>query len=207
MSMVGRSIEEAARKLTDHLNGVLCRTLTETRLQLTSTRNAPCVNIGFRSHGGHAEGACFSSDYGQLSLSLSQNFESLAGADGMHDLRTTGYWYYLFDSGGRSFMRWEYSRFYPTRETWPLNQGKLDKDWVEPKYYPRHHTQVETTLDRNGRILDLDRLHVPTGYVPIEDIVRFCIEDLGARFRHRASDWHQVLQESYHLFCQDFTKI
>ena len=165
------------------------------------------MSIGFRSQGGHPEEACFNSDYGRLSLSLSQNCESKVIGDGLHELRTVSYWYYLFDAEGESFMRWEYHRHYPTPEDWPLNRGKSEEAWVKPKYYARHHTQVETTVERNGRVFDLDRLHVPTGYVPIEDVIRFCIEDLGAKFRHRTRDWHGVLQESYRLFCQDFTKI
>jgi hypothetical protein len=199
MPTTGRSLEEAAKKFTDHLNGVLNTTLTESRLRFTSVRGEPRVSIGLASRAGRLEQARFNSDYGWLALSLFQNCASVINADGVHELRLTEYWYCLSDGEGESFLRWEYRGDYPTREDWPANQGKSEKDWVEPKYYPRHHTQVETTFDRNSRIFDLDRLHIPSGYVPIEDVIRFCIEDLGARFRHRMSDWHAVLENSYLL--------
>lgn len=206
MAIVGRSLEDAARKFTDYLNGILCRTLTEARLQITPVKGQPCVNIGFRQ-AAHPEETLFNTDFGWLSLSLSQNCSSIVHKDGRHELRTMGYWYYLYGSDGKSLMRWEYKRGYPTREDWAENQGKPEKDWVEPKYYPRHHVQGAMALAVNGETVSLDRLHAPTGYVPVEDVIRFCIEDLGAKFQHRAGDWHGLLEESYRLFCKDFTRI
>jgi hypothetical protein len=204
MAITGRSFEDAARKFTDHLNGVLCKTLTQTRLQAVPVKGTPCVNIGFRQ-AGHPEEACFNSDYGWLSLSLTQNCDSIIDKDGKHELRTVAYWYYLYGGNGTSLMRWEFKRLYPTRAGWEKNQGKPEKDWVEPKYYARHHVQGDLPLELNGQTVSLNNLHAPTGYVPIEDIVRFCIEDLGAKFKDRQDNWHGTLLDSYRLFCQDFT--
>jgi hypothetical protein len=204
MAIIGRSLEDAARKFTDYLNGILCKTLTETRLQMTPVKGQSCVNIGFRQ-AGHPEEACFNSDYGWLSLSLSQNCGSRI-EDGVHALRTMGYWYYLYASDGNSLMRWEFHREYPTRANWAQNRGKPEKEWVEPKYYARHHIQGDIPLALNGNPVPLNDLHTPTGYVPIEDIIRFCIEDLGARFADRPKNWHQILVESYGKFCTEFTQ-
>lgn len=206
MPITGKSLEAAARQFADHLNSVLCRTLTQTRLQVMPVAGASCVNIGFRQ-AGHPEEAVFNSEYGQFSLSLTQNCDSIIDRAGRHELRTMAYWYHLYGADGNALMRWEYNRLYPTHAEWAANKEKPEKDWVEPRYYARHHVQGSLPFSVNDQTLSLDRLHTPTGYVPIEDIIRFCIEDLGAKFEHRADDWHAVLEESYCLFCQDFTRI
>jgi hypothetical protein len=141
MAISGRSLQDAARKFTDHINGVLCKTLTQSRLQVTSVKGASCVNIGFRQPG-ELEAARFNSDYGWLSLSLAQNCDSIVDTRGDHELRTMAYWYYLYGGDGKSLVRWEYKRHYPTREDWAQNQGKKEKDWVEPKYYRGSWSQV-----------------------------------------------------------------
>jgi hypothetical protein len=203
--IVGRSLRDAATQFVDHLNGVLFRTITQVPLQILPAGTTQYVNIGFRQAGG-PQVASFDSDYGRLSLSLSQNCTSRISRDGKHELRTMEYWYYLYDADDETIMRWDYKREWPARENWEENQGKPEGDWVDPKYYPRHHVQGDLPLSLNQYSLTLDDVHTPCGYVAVEDIIRFCIEDLGARFRDRASDWHDVLCRSYARFCEDFTR-
>lgn len=44
----------------------------------------------------------------------------------------------------------------------------------------------------------LNTWHLPTGFVTIEDILRFCIVDLGVPALN--TTWHQRLEESYSAF-------
>jgi hypothetical protein len=56
----------------------------------------------------------------------------------------------------------------------------------------------------HGHTVSLNDLHLPTGYVPFEEVLRFCIADLGVS--PFAEDWDSVLQESYDLFKTEFTR-
>jgi hypothetical protein len=54
------------------------------------------------------------------------------------------------------------------------------------------------------RPLDLNRAHVPTGWVTIEEIIRFMIVDLGVKPPCR-SRWPEVLVASERKFFEEFT--
>jgi hypothetical protein len=56
-------------------------------------------------------------------------------------------------------------------------------------------------MGRAGKI-PMDDLHLPTGYVPIEEIIRFCIVDLGVA--PISGDWARILDESYREFRTQF---
>ena len=53
--------------------------------------------------------------------------------------------------------------------------------------------------------MDLQRFHLPTGYVPIEDIIRFCIVDLRAP--PLSENWHELLEESYQKFRKGISSV
>lgn len=57
---------------------------------------------------------------------------------------------------------------------------------------PEPHTHVRVELDSLG--VSLPRLHIPSGRVPFEEVVRFAIADLGAA--HARDDWEDVLADS-----------
>ena len=48
----------------------------------------------------------------------------------------------------------------------------------------------------------VEDFHLPTGYVIIEDIVRFCIEDLGAR--PRTDDWESLCKKGEQNFFDEW---
>jgi hypothetical protein len=54
-----------------------------------------------------------------------------------------------------------------------------------------------------GDGIDMNHFHLPTGFVAVEEVLRFCIHDLG--LRPLSTGWHEVLEESYRLFKTDFT--
>jgi hypothetical protein len=107
----------------------------------------------------------------------------------LHRLQTVKYTYTLTPSGAQEpLFRWEYVR----------DIG--DDRWC------RHHLQGPLALPVNDRggIVSLNDWHLPTGYVPFEEVLRFCVVDLGVT--PLAADWHEVLRESYERFKADFTQ-
>lgn len=46
--------------------------------------------------------------------------------------------------------------------------------------------------------------HLPTGYVPFEEVLRFCIADLGVP--PLAEDWDQILRDTYEQFKTEFAE-
>jgi len=54
--------------------------------------------------------------------------------------------------------------------------------------------------------VSLNDLHLPTGWVTIEEVIRFCIVDLGVP-TNPAHDWDAVLEASYQTFRTDFAPI
>lgn len=85
-----------------------------------------------------------------------------------------------------ALLRWEYVKQWPT----------ANDQWC------RHHLQGPVNLALGGGVL-LQHLHLPTGYVVIEDVIRFCINDLGVPFL--SAGWHQELEDSYKRFREEST--
>lgn len=81
---------------------------------------------------------------------------------------------------------WQYSR-------------KRDGD----KTYCRHHLHVHESKSKLPKAsLDLNKAHLPTGWITIEEFLRFLIHELGAKTK--CADWSNVLEKSEHTFYNDF---
>ena len=100
-------------------------------------------------------------------------------------LRTLRYEYRL--SAGPSFddrclVRWEYnSREYRVSE------------------HPRHHVQMDETIECPPSLtLDLGQIHLPSGWITIEELVRFFMTELSVR--PAARNWDTLLQKSEEKF-------
>lgn len=186
MAIEGASLAEAARKFCDHFNSVLFHTLTQSRLQPIMRRGDPFATISFRREGRTAT-ASLGTHYGRLELYLQQRCSSIVKND-RHILRTERYRYALsLTPDAEPILRWEYAR---TPE--PDNR------------HPRHHLHVDTVINVYGNPLPLKDLHLATGYVPFEEIIRFCIVELGVS--PLKADWEERLNESYRLFKSEFTE-
>lgn len=174
MPIEGRTLHEAVGKFRDHLNRVLAHTVTRTPLVAVSLRG---VHLAFRQAGKPIE-ARLSTRFGPMGLYLGQICESTA-SKGRHRLRTVGYRYTLrLASASEPLLRWEYVKEPPP-----------------PGLWCRHHLQGDVPL-RFGRVnRSLNDFHLPTGFVTIEEILRFCIVDLGVR--PLSKNWHKILQDSY----------
>jgi hypothetical protein len=103
-------------------------------------------------------------------------------------LRTLEYNYHLSDErGGEPMLRWEYVR--------------VPKDKAQ---YCRNHLQGRLQLSSGGGHVDFKKMHVPTGYLPLEEVFRFVIDDLG----HRppcGDSWPEVLEASKKQFHEELS--
>lgn len=191
MPIEGRSAGEVGRFFRDHLNQVLHATVTRVPLSLELAKGQRVLNLRFRASGGSAGTARLRTRYGELRLSIGQLCEAVVDDSGIHRLRTLSYRYALLPvSPGEALLRWEYLR-------------TIQAD----AQYCRHHLQGPIRLDLYDRQshdqATLQRWHLPTGWIPIEDVLRFCIVDLGVKPLSDA--WEPILAESAQRFRREFS--
>jgi len=188
VAIEGDTLAEAVERFREHLNGLLARTVTQARvvaLAHRSPRRAPLfVTLALR-HGGGAIEAPLRTRYGPMCLYLGQRCESVQRGR-RHRLVTAAYRYTLRgETQEAPLLRWEYERHWP-------DPGAR---WC------RHHLQGDVPLPL-GAGVSLNALHLPTGFVTVEEVLRFCIVDLGVA--PLAADWHERLEQSYAKFKSDF---
>lgn len=190
MAIEGRSLGAAARDFVDHLNGVLSRTVTQARLVAVPTSGpdeSELFTLGFRQ-GGRVIAAPLETRFGALELYVGQRVASTRTDDGRHRLRTEEYRYTVGERhADEPTLRWEYRR----------ERGDPDAMWC------RHHVQGTVPICLGSGELTLNDLHVPSGFTTIEEIIRFCIVDLGVQ--PLSDSWNEVLDDSYDRFKTDFT--
>lgn len=109
--------------------------------------------------------------------------------NGEHFFRTIQYRYALMpERHSEPQIRWKYVRFPRKHET-----------------FSRYHIQGPISLnlfDAQHKQITLNDLHLPTGWVPVEEVLRFCIVDLGVR--PLSPDWDEILRESERLSRVEF---
>lgn len=86
----------------------------------------------------------------------------------------------------------------------------LDSEWyfrfeyksreVERSLHPRHHLHLPLSLECGTKRIDLSRVHIPTGWVTMGELIRFLIEELGVRVKAR--EWDSVLRRSEERFME-----
>lgn len=141
--------------------------------------------ITFRP-GGNSGPVSIRTAYGELEFGVGQFCEGVRRDDGQYQLRTLSYRYTIGKPGeSEPLFRWEYVR-----------------SPEEGKHYARHHFQSPqpTGLERDGRATLYQELHLPTGWVAIEEVIRFCLNDLSATTRLKPEEWHRLLTDSHERF-------
>ncbi len=179
MSFQGRSLGQISQQFADHVNRILNTTVTERRLAVYMIgRNIS--SIGFQDQLGVSH-TLIRTSYGPMELDLRQTCDPVTDEEtGLLTLRTTAYRYTVAPEGDpEPLLRWEFVRF-------PANP---DAAWC------RHHFQGPIRLgiqNREGDEANLNRRHLPTSGVATEDVLRFCIADLGVQ--PLIDDWDQQLR-------------
>jgi hypothetical protein len=185
----GRSLGEASRVFVEHLNQVLHTTVTQMPLSLEISRSV--ANIRFR-RGSDAATVRLQTQYGPMALYVGYLCNTVVDASGVHALRIASYRYALLPDGHtESLLRWEYIR-----------------TPAEDAEYCRNHFQGPISLgirNRSGIDANLQHWHLPTGWVPLEEVIRFCIVDLGVTPLSEA--WSQILRENHERFSYEFSDL
>jgi hypothetical protein len=107
-------------------------------------------------------------------------------------LTTKRYWYHLYKGDAiDAFMRWEY----------------VDRKLEPEARYPRHHLHIHDVvlpIDGSSAGIDLKKTHLPTGWVTIEEVLRFLISELGVT-SPCGGRWDQELRDGERRFYEEFT--
>jgi hypothetical protein len=91
----------------------------------------------------------------------------------------------LIESGNRSYLQF----------------GKNDGTPEYKGIWPNTYLYIGQTLEarkKNTSDLNLEDLHLPTGWITVEEIIRFLICDFGVR--PKSKNWDVILQNSEDLF-------
>ncbi|MEM6275101.1 MAG: hypothetical protein AAF735_07665 [Myxococcota bacterium] len=128
--------------------------------------------------------------FGTLYLLVLQRLNVVEDKKHGYRLQTLAYAYRLQGTASRTeskpLLRWEYEKHQP-RDTWP-----------------RNHMHAAATLSQNESELDLNKLHLPTGWVTLEEVIRFAIHELG-HAPPVGDQWWELLVESERRFYTDFS--
>lgn len=181
MSAPRRRFVAAVQTIADDLNRLLNRTLSQQRLIVTPSAASPegreRAQLSFRS-GGRAAVAALLTHYGTVGLALGQVYETALGPRSTSPM-LVAYRYALYAAANAEpVVRWEY-------DGRPADQSAR---WC------RHHIQGMVPVLLGGQAVPLNELHMPTGEVPIEEVIGFCIVDLGAE--PLSGDWNEILTET-----------
>lgn len=180
--LTGDRPAEAFRQFQDHIGRLLNCTVTDAPLSLIHPKDKPYATVTFRDEAEIATAVpLFAS---RLLLYLSQSLRVEHQTDGTWKLRTMTYAYHILEGreqDSRWLVRWEYT----------------SRDQREMKH-PRHHVHLPVLLETPDGNLDLDALHLSTGWVTIEEIIRFLIVEVGVK--PKSTDWNADLFASEEKF-------
>jgi hypothetical protein len=191
MAIRRRTARECYEFFREHIAKLFAHALTD-HYQLQIRRDARDPDARYTlamSDAGLAPIPIETREHGKLFVYFAQALSVVRDADGLHRLITLQYWYRIQAAAGArepALMRWDYER-------------TLAAD----KHHCRHHLQQHGELAFGARPLDLDKAHVPTGWVTIESVLRFLIADLGVS-PPCGEAWSTVLEESERAFFEEF---
>lgn len=188
MPIVGRTPDECFNRFRKHLGELVSATLTDhpiVRHRMPDTK----LVVGFRS-GEQPIAVPIKTKFGRLFFYLGQKLVAVPMKEKGYQLQTEEYWYRLHSTasvGTPALIRWEYK--------------KTPHDTTD---YCRHHIQIRSKVRvAAGTKLNLDKLHIATGYTLIEYVLRFLIRDLGAP-PPCGDEWPKVLARSEKVFREEF---
>jgi hypothetical protein len=176
--LLGSSPDEIFRRFKDHLSTLLNKTVAQAPLSLFVVK--PRVFLGFRQN---ERPVCVKVGRG-YHLFIGQTLEAVQEGKQFR-LRTLAYAYRIAEGPSfddRCLFRWEYN----ARE-------------YKESLAPRHHVHLPVTLSCFGtRNLNAAKLHIPTGWITVEEIIRFLIHELGVK--SQSKKWDALLCDSEQKF-------
>lgn len=196
MAILGKTARACFDTFVDHLNTLVHSTLpTKVPLDVVALDPPTWGALEFRGR----DTVPLATERGHVHLHLGQLLECSADkkrpANQRYRLSTRKYWYSLqLEEGAQvePILRWEYV------------SPRLPEYADEGKRWCWRHLQMPQRLPLNKGSLDLKKSHVPSGYVILEDVVRFLICDLGVKPPCGKVTWHRRLLDSEERFHRDF---
>lgn len=185
MPIIERSARACFDAFADHMRKLIAETVTG-RHPLATVPHGSRMILSFREE--HPVAIPLDTSYGRIFFYLGQSLEAREEG-GRYRLTTRQYWYRIqLEPRLRSqaALRWEYD------------------STTRADHHARHHTQLSASIELQTARLDLDKAHLPTGWVTIEEVIRFLIVDLGMQ-PPCGDAWPDVIAESERRFYEDFT--
>jgi hypothetical protein len=187
MPITGRTAAECFRRFEGHVSELVAATVTKQhpvqRRFITGERR---MTLSFMEQRPIA--VPIKTRLGRLYFYLGQALEAVEEGERFR-LRTSKYWYRIQQGPElteKALLRWEY-----------------DSETARDSHC-RHHAQVPLELPLGDGRLDLDKAHLPTGWVTMEEVIRFLIVDLEVP-PPCGSEWPDVLGQSETAFYEQFT--
>jgi hypothetical protein len=175
----GKKPNDIFNTFRDHLNSLLHHTITEVPLLQTITGSR--AHLEFRLNR-ESIGVEVGKGY---HLYLSQALEAHRIKSREYRLKTLAYAYRIGEGpkrGDRWIIRWEYN----------------SREHLEA-LHPRHHCHLPFELTCFGdQSLNLDKMHISSGWVTVEEVIRFLIHELKVKPKH--VDWDKRLRDSEQKF-------
>lgn len=180
--LIGGNAEEVFRTFHEHVKEVFNRTLTDSPLILTARAGQSKAVISFLQD---QEPTAIALSPRPLHLFFVHTVQAVRESKRIWNLRTLAYTYRIQLGPARTDWRFRFEYISPEEK---------------PVDYPRHHLHIPVTLEGTGECpaLNCERLHLPTGWVMFEELIRFLIKELGVR--SRTNQWDRILRESEELF-------
>ncbi len=189
MPIIGTTPQKCFDAFREHLAKLLRETVSKDCTVLSDVTEAK-AHIGFR-RGDAPIAVPIDTKHGKLFFWVAQLVSAERHTKREYRLTTLKYWYRLQAADGpkvQALIRWEYDR--------GLRGGNK---------HCRHHVQQQASIAIPGAAaLDLDKLHVPTGWVTLEEVLRFLIYDLGMK-PPCGNGWHKVIEKSETTFREQFS--
>lgn len=187
MPITGRDPAECFRRFEEHVRELVAATVTARYpVQRRYVKGTPRMTLSFMEERPIA--VPLKTRFGRLYFYLGQALEAVE-EDGRFRLRTCNYWYRIQEGPEltrKALLRWEYDTGTP-RDS-----------------HCRHHAHLPLELRLTDGTLDLDKAHLPTGWVTMEEVIRFLIVELGTK-PPCGPDWPNVLERSEAAFFERFT--
>ena len=186
MPIIERTPEACFKRFAAHIRDLVAKTLTRRHPMALYQKGERLMGFSFRER--EPVAVPIESRLGRLHLYLGQLLEAVPEGKAFR-LRTRRYWYRVQaapELTAQALIRWEYDTDTP-------RDG-----------HARHHVQLPAYLAAGSGQLDLDKVHLPTGWVTIEEVLRFVIVELGVK-PPCGSGWPDVLADSERAFFEEFT--
>jgi len=185
-ALTGRTPAIVFGKFRDHLSKLLNQTVTDARLSVVCVRGDNKAMLSFRRSDKPVAAPLRSKS---LFFYVGQNVEVEKDGSGEWRLRTVQYRYWIQGDDSENTDSWFFRFEYVSRK-------------IRSKTHPRHHLHLPCTLECGGQTISLKRAHIPTGWVTLEEVIRFIINDLGVK--PKSDDWDKILLKSEEQF-RDWT--